>query len=148
MTQRLYEMLEAEFHESWNRIWIYGADERIDVSLNDRSFAEFSRRSSEDIITFGEIEEIAKRYFGNCRVKDGKSLDLGGVYMDFGWDGKRAKNPYFGHSIWIPRFRPPLDIEISTGNRGNFVLEDEQREKYFGFVKDMFEKFKENAARG
>lgn len=145
MTQKLYEMLTKEFPQQWNRIWIYGMDERINVSLNDPSFAEFIMRSSEEIITLSETEEIAKSYFDNCLIKDGKDLSLSGIYIEFEWDKRKAEDPYLGHSVWIPRLRPPLDIELSTGIRRSFILEKEQREKYFGFVKSMFEKFKENA---
>ena len=140
MTQKLYEMFKKKYPQEYNNFSIYGADERINLSLTDRLFI-----NKGDIITLNEILEISDKHFKEIyKIEDAKKFSLGGIFVLFEVDGLKKYQNYFGHYFWIPRFIP-LEMEISTGNRGNFLLTKKQRENYFGFVNDIFEKLKENA---
>ena len=142
MTQKLYEMLKKKYPREWNSFPIYGADERINISLKDKSFI-----GKDNLISINELEKIANNYFKDFyKIEDAKKFGLRGVFVLFEVDGIKKYQNYFGHSFWIPRF-VPLDMEISTGNRGNFLLTKKQRENYFRFVNDIFEKVKKNALK-
>ena len=140
MTKKLYEMFKKKYPQKYNSFSIYGADERINLSLIDRLFI-----NKNNLMPLSELDEICNKYFKDFyKIEDAGKFSLKGIFVLFEVDGLRKYKNYFGHSFWIPRFLP-LEMEISTGNRGNFLLEDKQREKYFGFVNDIFEKLKENA---
>lgn len=142
MTQKLYEMFKKKYPQKYNNSSIYGADERINISLKDKLFI-----GNTDLMPLSELNEICNKYFrGFYKIEDAKNFSLRGIFVLFEVDGLRKYQNYFGHSFWIPQFIP-LDMEISTGNRGNFLLEDRQRENYFEFVNDIFEKLKENALK-
>ena len=142
MTQRLYDALKKKYPQEWNSFSIYGADERINISLKDKLFIDKC-----NLIPLPELDDICNKYFKDFyKIEDAKKFSLKGTFILFEVDGLKKYQNYFGHSFWIPRFIP-LDMEISTGNRGNFLLEDEQRENYFGFVDTLFEKLKENALK-
>ena len=144
MTQKLYEMLKKKYSQEWNNFSIYGADERVCLSLKDKSFIN----AKKDLISIAELNDISDKYFnGFYKIKDAKEFSLRGVFILFEVDGLKKYQNYFEHSFWLPRLHPPLDMEISTGNRGNFLLTKKQRENYFGFVNDIFAKFKENALK-
>ena len=142
MTQKLYKMFLKKYFQEWNTFSIYGADERIFISLKDKSFTN----KEDDLISINELDKIANNYFNNFyEIKDARDFGLHGIFVLFYIDGLRKYQNYFAHSFWLPHLYSPLEIEISTGNRGNSLLTKEQRENYFGFVNDIFEKFRYNA---
>ncbi len=141
MTQRLYEMFKEKYPHKWNGFSIYGAMERIELSLLDKSFIDKG-----NLISLDEINRISKKHFNNFyELNRGDSRK--GVYVVLNPLSSIKYDSYFGHSFYIPKFHAPLDIEISTGNRGRVDLTNEQRKKYFNFVNDLFLKFKENALK-
>ena len=144
MTQKLYKMFKEKYSQKWNSFSIYGADERICLTLRDRIFIDKS-----NLIKLSELEEISKKYFnGFYEIRDGKLMQLRGIVLILNPNQKFEKKEYNNHSFWLSTFpNLPLDMEISTGNRGEFLLTKNQREKYFNFVKDIFNKYKENALK-
>lgn len=142
MTQKLYEMFKKKYPQEYNNFSIYGADERINLSLKDKLFIEKT-----DLMSISELDGICNKYFkGFYKIKDAEDFSLRGIFVLFEVDGLKRYQNYFGHSFWITRFAP-LEMEIATGNRGNFLLTEKQRENYFEFVNDIFEKLKENALK-
>ncbi len=142
MTQKIYEMFKKKYPQEYNNFSIYGADERINLSLKDKLFIDKG-----NLMPLSELDDICNKYFrGFYKIQDARKFSLKGIFVLFEVDGLREYKNYFGHSFWISHFIP-LEMEISTGNRGNFLLTKKQRENYFEFVNDIFEKLKENALK-
>jgi hypothetical protein len=138
MTSKLYEMLVREYPpEGGNQISIYGADERIYLSLFDRAFVGKGR-----LISPEEIEGISWELFlgfYKMREVDGNHAVILNPDVDF------AYREYDGHLIMFMNHFSFPQMEIWTGNRGNSSLKERQREKYFEFVKKIYERFRKNA---
>ena len=152
MTQKLYEMFKKKYPQEYNNFSIYGANERINVHLNDKIFID---KWDKQLINLNDLERFVKKYFEDFyEIKDCKDTGYKvGYLIRFNTQTSKGKEifdktkNYNQHSFWITSFTPPLEMEISTGNRGRSLLIKEQRNNYFNFVNGLFEKFKENALR-
>lgn len=141
MTSKLYEMLVKEYlletKDSRREISIYGADERIYLSLFHRIFI-----GKDKLITPEEINRIARGFFGLFYKM--KEIDKNQTII-FNSDSDMEYEEYHGHLIIVHGHFLFPEMEIWTGNRGNCILTEEQRQKYFGFVKEVYNQFIENA---
>lgn len=127
----------SETGNSRSRISIYGADERINLSLFHRSFIGKGK-----LITPEEIDRIAGEFFSLFYKM--RQIDRNQVII-LNPDDDMEYAEYKGHLIIVNGHFLFPEMEIWTGNRGNVILTEEQRQKYFGFVKEIYEKFVENA---
>jgi hypothetical protein len=144
MTSKLYEMLVREYPsekgDARSRISIYGADERIYLSLFNRIFS-----GKDNLMSAEGIEGIARRFFNLFYAM--REINKGELTIVLNPEGDMDKREYDGHLIIVHSHFLFPEMEIWTGNRGKTVLEEEQRGKYFGFVKEVYEKFLENAKK-
>ncbi len=143
MTYNLYKMFKERYPGKYNKFSIYEANERINVILRDRLLL-----GKNNLLSLNEIDGVSEKYFeGFYEIKDGKQFQMEGLIVFLNPRDSLSYERYDHHSFWIPRSESSLEIEISTGNRGISLLNQQQRIKYFWFVKSLFDRMKENALK-
>ena len=145
MTEKLYKKFLKKYVGDYDSISIYGAHERIYLTLRDASFV-----FKNDLITLDEFNNLCNDYFKDFyELKHEKEFGQRGkgVYVILNPEQNLKYKEYDNHLIKLCQFYPPLDLEIWTGNRGRVDLIDSQKEKYFCFVDALFKKFKGNALK-
>lgn len=145
MTSLLVKMLKEKFPEtgkdSFSRLEIYGADERIYLSLYNKIFLE----KNCPLISLKEIEDIAGKIFTDVNFEFKEQGDL--KYIISFESTNENNRVYDGHYIKVHEpFYIPM-FTISTGNRVSSFLHKTQRINYFNFVKEINERFINNASK-
>jgi hypothetical protein len=144
MTSKLRDLLVEKYpyetENSKSSFFIYGAGERIYLNLYHKSFCS----KEHGLINHEEIDRIARNFFN--LFYEMRKIDKDEIII-LNPDNDMKHREYDGHNITVysPFFYPCM--EISTGHRGNGDLTGEQRQKYFEFVKEIYEKFLENARK-
>ena len=157
MTDILFNRFRNRFPplNGYEKITIYGAYERIYLDLIGREFMSAPFINPED-----EIKTLASKVFDvnfewgysyyDAKTKNpeiifnpaGLSKDKGGTE-----ELMRYQDNYSGHTIEIKLPARNPEITISTGNRGKTLLLDEQRDKYFEFVEEIYKIFLESSRK-
>ena len=144
MTDKLFKILKKEFpvFKSIERVWIYGANERIYLNLIDKRF-----HNAKYFYNYDEIEKIANKIFDVPFVYETRGdAEKSIFFKPRNLNNKYEMNYDFQHiTVHLPSLFP--QITIDTGNRGSVELFDKQRDKYYGFVINVFNKFSEYAKR-
>jgi len=151
MTDLLVKMFEKEFPNiggvSDTRISIYGADERVYLTLNHKVLAD--NKSKRPFIKIEEITNVANNLFTDINFDLGEfeGPRTGYIILFRPLEINDYSRRHAGHSIKIhePYFFP--EFTISTGNRGDAKLHKRQRLNYFNFVKAINETFITNARK-
>jgi hypothetical protein len=143
MTDILVRRLERGFpsFRGHMMVWVYGANERIHLSLPGSGM-------NPDVFFYSheKIEGIARKIF-DVPFKYERQGDTGPAVFFEPEEGN--PDPYqqnhYGHYIWVKLPFAFPEIEISTHNRGAAILFPKQRNNYFRFVTEVYQAFVLNA---
>ena len=103
-----------------------------------------------EIVKPEDVDIIAKKIFDDIEYEFYPETEEGTVVYFSPAVGLNKMTDYSenyrGHYLAINRLTHPV-MTISTGNRGQSLLNDKQREKYFEFVNRVYEQFLESAKK-
>ncbi len=121
----VYPQTDEENPRGIERIYVKFLEERF---INKNSHLEL-----------GDLEKIANEVFPDIEF-EGKSLgDEGDVILFNPGNPAKEYQKYQGHAFRFYYEGTVPIIEISTGNRGDIGLSDEQRERYFEFCMKVYD---------
>ena len=148
MTDKLVKMFEGKYppvgpHKT-SRVSTYNGIERIYLNLLDKVFVGIEK----PLVFMGEIKTLTNKIFdgdANIRFEEDPGTLTGAVII---FEPRGADNysmNYDGHSIQVHKpFVVPV-VTLSLANRGAAKLYHKQRNKYFGFVNNLYELYLESA---
>jgi len=125
------------------RASFYEAQERIYVTLNDKRLIDAGATGFKDERA---IRDVAATCFDvphdveNRQGTFGVFFNTGVPHLPSGMDRDYFSN-HHGHDLQVHLGEIPPTFTISTGNRGNPTLLDEQRNRYFTFVQRVHQEF-------
>jgi hypothetical protein len=118
-----------------NNISIYGAHERVYLTLLNRSFIDSKKISDINI-----FRPLAENIFDVPFYIGSRGDVKNAVFFEPNSPDKYSQN-YSNHYIQINLPLTYLEMTISTGNRGRVDLFDKQRKKYVEFVNGVYDIF-------
>jgi len=141
MTDVLYDLLSKRFPaiDGDERVSAYENFERIHLNLFDLVF-----KDAPSLTDHSKIEQLAKLLFEvNFEYKP--EGNVGPSIFFYPSTNKKPEKFYANHYVQVQLPSKFPIINIVTGNRGESVLELEQRKKYFTFVEQVYDLFLQNA---
>ncbi|KHO54614.1 MAG: hypothetical protein QT10_C0014G0012 [archaeon GW2011_AR19] len=132
MTKILFSRLRKIFPEP-NKVSIYGAYERIYLSLHHKKFADAVSVN----VSHKNLKELASKIF-EIPFEYEKRGEIGPAIFFEPKINRRSHQNYQQHYIKVSLPLKFPEIEISTGNRGSEFLFRKQRDDYYKFVEETY----------
>ena len=147
MTDKLVRMFEEKYPPigpyQTSRVSTYNSIERIYLYLLDEVFVGIKK----PLVATNDIKTLANKIFddANFKFEENPGTLTGPVIIFEPRGADRYSMNYSGHYIQVHKpFVVPV-VTLSLANRGAAKLYHKQRNKYFGFVNNLYELYLESA---